>query len=469
MSAASWQGQRVIVLGLGRFGGGLGAVRWLRRQGAEVLVTDLADRAVLGDAAEQAEQAGATLVLGGHDGVDVAGADLLLVNPAVPLNAPLVRQAEAAGVPLGSEIALVMERWRGPTVGVTGSNGKSTTASLTCAVLNAAGRRAELGGNIGGSLLDVIDEPDVRDRVAVLELSSFMLELLARRGLGPDVAIITNITPNHLDRHGTFAAYRDAKAAVLTRARRAVLFGDDPAVRDAARSFDGEKLWYGRRGDMVVERNGDLVDRRGLRVIASERIPMLGRMNRLDLAAAVLASAAVLCDEVRATRALATALSRWGPPPHRLALVGTWNGVRWIDDSVSTTPESTEASLDAVDGPCVLIAGGHDKGLDPSRLLAGAGRHARVVLTVGEEGPALASALLAQGLAAEHVGSLDRAVRRAAALARPGEAVLLSPGYSSHDQYRDFSARGRHFASLARRLAGGEAVTGGMSETVAEC
>jgi UDP-N-acetylmuramoylalanine--D-glutamate ligase len=453
-------GRRAIVLGLGHFGGGLGAARWLLRHGAQVTVTDRAPAASLKEPAAELAAAGARVVLGGHEGVDFAGADLLVVNPAVPVNAPPVVAARGGGALVTSEIGLLMERWPGPVLGITGSNGKSTTTSLAHAVLTAAGARAALGGNIGGSLLDHVDEARPGE-VAVLEISSFMLDLLAPLGLGPDVALITNITPNHLDRHGSFEAYKEAKKQILRRARRAVLNGDDPHVRDVARGFAGEALWFGRRGEAVVGEAGELLDRRGWTLLAASDIPLPGRMNRMNLAAAFLAAAAVLADEVRAARALPTALARYERPAHRLDVVGHWQGITWVDDSSSTTPESTRGSLEAVGEGCVLIAGGHDKGLDTEPLLDGASRWARVVLTIGEEAPRLLRALALRGVSAEAVSTVEAAVARAAQLARPGDTVLLSPGYSSHDQFTNYEHRAARFRQEVLRRVGGQAAAAG--------
>jgi len=458
--AGEWAGRRAIVLGLGHFGGGLGVARWLLSQGASVLVTDRASPESLAAPAAELAALGARLVLGGHAGVDFTATDLLVVNPAVPADAPPLAAARAAGVRISTEIGLLIERWPGPVVGITGSNGKSTTTSLTHAVLRAAGAPAELGGNIGGSLLERLDEVPPRS-IAVLELSSFMLELLAPAGLLPDVAVITNITPNHLDRHGSFEAYKAAKRAILGRARHAVLCGDDAVVREVAAGWGGHALWYGRRGEMSVNTAGDLVDRRGWIVLDSAQIPLPGRANRLNLAAATLAAAAVLGDEVRAMRALPAALAHYELPPHRLQTVGTWQGVAWVDDSVSTTPESTAASLAALGAGCVLIAGGHDKGLDPEPLLTAATRHARVVLLVGEQGPRLLRDLTRRGVTAELVQTVPAAVVRAAQLAQAGESVLLSPGYSSHDQFTNYEQRAavfrEHVLLQARRAAPGPA------------
>src|SRR5262249_22374634 len=172
----------------------------------------------------------------------------------------------------------------------------------------------------------------------------------------------------------------------------------------------GDARWFGRRGDAVVGEGGELLDRRGWTLLRAAEIPLPGRMNRMNLAAAFLAAAAVLGDEVRAARALPTALARYQRPAHRLDLVGAWHRVRGVDDSSSTTPESTRGSLEAVGGGCVLIAGGHDKGLDTEPLLDGARRWARVVLTIGEEAPRLLRALALRGVSAEAVSTVEAAV-----------------------------------------------------------
>lgn len=439
------------MVGLGRFGGGLGAARWLLAQGAAVTVTDRAARDTLAEPAAELASLGAALVLGGHEGIDPADHDLVVLNPAVPLQAPLVQAARAAHVPVTSEIALLVERWPGPVLGVTGSNGKSTTVALCRQLLERAGVPALAGGNLGGSLLPRLAEADDRT-VAVLELSSFMLELLGPAGLGPDVAIVTNLTPNHLDRHGTFAAYRDAKAAILGRARRAVLNASDPEVASLAGRAPRRVVRFGDardRPDVGVDREGSLVDAQGVVIIAAADVPLPGRMNAFNLAAALLA-----VEEFTPTvrRQLASALDDWQPLDHRLQTVTLRDGVHWIDDSVSTTPESTAASLSAVEGPCLLIAGGHDKGLDPRPLVEAARRAARRVLTIGEQGPALARMLARAGIRAEVVHTVPAAVARAACLARAGDAVLLSPGYSSHDQYLHFEARAQAFRVAVQDL-----------------
>jgi len=463
----TWKGVRAVVLGLGRFGGGLGVARWLLAQGALVTVTDRLEGAELGPTVAELAAAGATLALGGHDGVDVRAGDVLVVNPAVPLDAPLVVRARAAGADVTSEIALLVERWPGPIVGVTGSNGKSTTVSLCHALLEAAGAPVVLGGNLGGSLLPRLATATA-EQVAVLELSSFMLELLGELDLGPRVAVVTNLSPNHLDRHGTMEAYREAKAAIVRRSHLAVLNADDAEVAAFAARAPGEVRWFGgwpgAGADLGVDADGHLRDRDGRRLLSSSAVPLAGRMNRLDLAAAALAAAAVTGRDSPADLLHEAALARFRAPPHRLQEVPSGDALRWLDDSVSTTPESTAASLEAVGEPCILIVGGRDKGLDPSPLLVAAER-ARRVLTIGERGADLARALNRRGIPAEGVNTVEAAVERAARVARPGETILFSPGYSSHDQFANFEQRAAAFAAAV----GGRADPERLSRQPGEC
>jgi UDP-N-acetylmuramoylalanine--D-glutamate ligase len=461
-------GARALVLGLGRFGGGLGVSRWLLDQGAELTVTDRLPRDALAASAGELEDSGATLRLEGHDGVDLAQFDLLVVNPAVPQSAPLVVAARERGLTVTSEMALLLERWPGPVLGVTGSNGKSTTVSQAQALLVAAGRDALAGGNLGGSLLPRLGEVDAQT-VAVLELSSFMLEVTGPLGLGPDVAVVTNITPNHLDRHGTLEAYRDAKAAILARAHTAVLPSGDPLASNLPLPAGCRRLVFGSAGagvDLGVGPSGALVPGDGGPNLPLTGLAAPGHAVRLDLAAAVLAVGALLDDHPGARAAVPGALRRWSPPRHRLEPVATRGDVTWMDDSASTTPESTAASVAAVDGPCLLIVGGRDKGLSPAALLDAAER-CRLVFTVGEESAALARALLARGVDVQEAITLDAAVASAAGRARAGDTVLLSPGYSSHDQYAHFEARASAFAALVRALP--DPGAGALSPPAAEC
>ena len=425
-------------MGLGRFGGGVGVARWLIEQGADVLVTDLqtADRldasvAALGDAAGTGRL---SFRLGEHREEDFAGCDLLVANPAVPRpwENPFIGAARDAGVGITTEIGLAIERLasdeaaRGRTIGVTGSAGKSTTASMIAHALGGLGHPTHLGGNIGGSLLGTIDRIG-RDDWVVLELSSAMLHWLG--GWSPGVAVVTNVAPNHLDWHGTVEHYIECKRKLTARQR-----SGDAAVF----------------GHMV----GEWPTPPGVGV---HRLETAARVDGLAIPGAHNASNAALAREAierlgvgDSRAAIEAALRTFAGLPHRLCLLGERGGVRYYDDSKSTTPEATVLALDAFDeqgglGRVHLIAGGYDKGSDLSPIAARAGGIAGLYC-IGATGEAIAAGA---GGSARVCGSLSRAMADISGRAADGDIVLLSPGCASWDQFENFEERGAAFAALA--------------------
>lgn len=436
-------GRRVTVMGLGRFGGGVGVARWLAERGADVLVTDRASAEELAgpvSALDELVRAGSVeLRLGEHNVSDFTTADAVVVNPAVPRpwENRFVRVAEAGGVPLLTEIGLVVDRLDlSRVVAVTGSAGKSTTASMCRACLEHAGVRAHLGGNIGGSMLGGLGEVGHGD-VVVLEVSSAMLWWLGGpRGdaFSPGVAVVTGFAPNHLDWHGNEGHYLACKRNLLRGLYEGASAVLGPGVH-------GWAVPGGVRA-VCVERS-DAVDGLG--------VP--GAHNGLNAAMAVTAAELVSGAD---RGALVEGARAFGGLPHRLCLVGTFGGVRCIDDSKSTTPEATALALDAVrstlgDGGSIhLIAGGYDKGVDLSPMFADV-RSVAGVQAIGATAGTLAE--MQPGLVRD-CGTLEAAVRGIAASARPGDVVLLSPGCASWDQFEHFEARGRAFAELVRRELG---------------
>ncbi len=436
----NYAGRRATVMGLGRHGGGVAAVRFLARRGAVVTVTDLADEDSLSDSlAQLADVSIAGYCLGRHRDEDFAAAELVVVNPAVRPGNRLVESARAAGAEVTTEIDLLLAECPARIAAVTGSNGKSTTAVMLAEILGADGRRCWLGGNIGVSLLPHVDEMRADDWV-VLELSSFQLAQLARADWGPQVAIVTGCTPNHLDWHGSFDAYRAAK--------RRLLAGQSPVSVAVLNPHDGQ-----------VARWGDLVRGRLLEVVDEHRLPPLavpGPHNRRNAALAATAALEIGCSESSVRRGLAD----FAGLPHRLQPIGSLEGRKFYDDSKSTTPEATIAALAALAGRAWLLAGGQNKGAAFVALGEAIARGALGACFFGAAGGEMLAAARAAARASpsppaplECVETLGQAVQWAWRQSRPGEAILLSPACASFDQFRDYVHRGEVFAARIRELA----------------
>lgn len=462
-----WRGKRVTVMGLGRFGGGVGVVRWLARSGAAVTVTDQLPAEQLAASVAEIRELGVTLHLGGHDERDFRQTDLVVVNPAVRDDSPFLQAARQAGVPLTTEINLFVERCPARCVGVTGTVGKSTITAMIGHVLSRAwagpaggGGRVWVGGNIGRSLLDGLGQI-AEDDLVVLELSSFQLHRTPQVRWSPHVAVITNVTPNHLDWHGTFAAYLAAKLNILRHQRLGrdhVVIEDHPDLR---RSFDqlfGDLagVWrYGLEGGepAAVAQTAAAVDcdDRQLRW-EGVRLGVPGRHNRLN-AAAALTVAHLLGVEPPAAVA---ALNTFAALPDRLEAVAVREGVTYCNDSKSTTPEAALIAMDAMAGAFLIILGGYDKGSDLGRVAEVAARRARFAACIGQTGRRLAELIAAAGGDAEWCGELPAAVAACQRRAVAGDTILLSPACASWDQFEDYRARGALFTRIAR---GGSPVT----------
>jgi UDP-N-acetylmuramoylalanine--D-glutamate ligase len=453
-SQDAFHGRRVLLLGLGRFTGGVETVRFLVQRGADVLVSDHAPREGLEASAREVEALGARLAFGPQTPAALDGKDLVVANPAVPFDHPVLRAADERGVPVTTEMNLFLEHVPAPVFGVTGTKGKSTTSTLLAGMLAAGGRRVHLGGNVGHSLLGEVAGIRTEDLV-VLELSSFQLWWTRRIGRAPHVTLITNLFGDHLDRHGTFEEYAAAKRAALDAqgpSDVAVLPGDDADVRRAGYLQAGRarRALYGRGGDFDLE--GHALRGPGGWRVDLEGFPLWGAHNRRNaLAAAAAAAQAPGTTPEHVQSALLAAR----PLPHRLAPVAEVRGVLYVDDSNGTNPTSTLCALDACPRPAVVLVGGKDKGLDPTALLDGLVAKARAVVGIGTTGPMVVGRLQGRMVAVDGGGTIEKAVVRAAELARPGDAVLLSPAYSSLDEYPSFVVRGQRFQAAVRALAGG--------------
>ena len=452
-----FQGKRVTVMGLGLLGGGVGVARFLAAQGARVTVTDLKDEAALAESVARLDNLPLTLHLGGHADADFVEADLVVVNPAVPEASPFLAKARAAGVALETEINLFFKLCPAAIVGITGSNGKSTAASLAAHLLGAGPRRPWLGGNIGRSLLE--DLAEIRpDDLVVLELSSFQLERLEPTGLSPAVSIVLNVTPNHLDRHRTLEAYARAKQPILLNQRpgdAALLNADSPIVSTWGAVGRGRKLFFSTKEQ--VERGAWLDGDRALWRDGGAPSPLL---KRGDLAlrgahnlanALAAAGAAVLCGVP--IEAIGPRLKTFRPLEHRLEPVRTLDGVTYYNDSKATTPEAAIAAVRAFDEPVVLIAGGYDKHLPFKDFGKAVHERARAAVLLGDTAESIRQAVdEAGGVPTRLVADLAAAIQEARAVAKPGDVVLLSPACASYDMFDNFEERGALFKKLVMEL-----------------
>jgi UDP-N-acetylmuramoylalanine--D-glutamate ligase len=440
-------GQQALVIGLAREGVDL--TRFLVQHGATVVVTDRKSAAELGDAMASLPPAGITYRLGGHDAADLQGADVVYASPGVAPEHELLQAAKQRGIRRSSLVELFFELCPAPIVGITGSAGKSTTTSLIGEMFVAAGRDVFVGGNIGRPLLGRVLEMRPSSWV-VMELSSFQLEPLQ---VSPHVGLITNVTPNHLDRHPSMEVYWAAKGQILAHQQPhdvAILNADDswsqryrPRARVLRFSLEGSV-----EGAYLADKNLMLL---GEPLLTVEDVPLRGRHNVANvLAAMATAHAAGLERE-----AMVAGIRRFEGVPHRLETVGVRLGVAYVNDSIATAPERSIAALQAYDEPLVLIAGGRDKHLpmdEWARLIV---RRVHHVVLLGEMSALVRDALRQADPtydAVSQASTMDEAVQEAARAARGGDVVLLSPGGTSYDMYADFEQRGRDFARAVQAL-----------------
>lgn len=458
------QGKHAVVLGFGRQGKAL--ARWLPAQGARVTISDQRDMGQLADELLDFLGEPIAFALGGHPGDLLDDADLLCLSGGVPLDTPIVQQARERGIPITNDAMLFLERCPALVIGITGSAGKTTTTTLVGEMCQAEGHRTWVGGNIGQVLLDDLDKMSADDRV-VMELSSFQLEIAP---ISPDIASILNVTPNHLDRHKRMMDYIAAKANIFQHQAGddLLVLGLDNQVTasltelaparvahfSTQRMVSSGAFMLGRRLAVV----GDCSPNGSAKVICDqEEIRLRGEHNLQNvLAACALAGAAGIGIE-----AMHKAISSFNGVAHRLELVATHEGVTWINDSIATAPERVVAALRSFTEPIILLAGGRDKDLPWAEMAGVAIDRCRIVITFGEHGNSIAQTLRyaqrgrpgSQLQRVEEVSNLEQAVNLASRVAQPGEVVLLSPGGTSFDAYRDFAERGDHFRDLVEALS----------------
>ena len=441
----------VAVMGLGV--SGRAAVRYLLSQGARVLVSEARDSLHLATADQGflAEQ-GVEHECGGHTLAFLRQADQILVSPGIRQDLAVLQQLRALRIPVLGELAMVAPLINKLVVAITGTNGKTTVTALIGDLLQCAGKKVFVGGNIGTSLFDYLAQPEDVD-VLVLELSSFQLE--AAGPFKADVAILLNVTPDHLDRHGSMAGYVAAKMKIFAGQEEkdtAICSGDDPLCRDLLPGLDGrqQQLLFGHGTDCqarVVE-HSVMFSWQG----REERYDLTGTMldtatGALNSAAAILAARTLGCTP----EAIAQGLAGFKVAAHRMALVGEAGGVCYYDDSKATNTGAVLSALENFAGNVILIAGGRDKGDDYTLLQESVAQKVRSLILIGE-----ATELISRALAGltevRKACSMEEAVMQAAAIARAGDVVLLSPACASFDMFEGYGHRGQVFAAAVQRV-----------------
>jgi len=468
--------KKVLVMGLGRFGGGVDAAEFACRAGAKVVVTDLASAQKLSDSIKKLEKfPDIEFHFGSHDPADFENADVVIANPAVPPDNKFLEIVRRHNKLVTSQINIFFQLCPAPIIGVTGANGKSTTTALTAHLLKNTSHELRItrhgqvwmSGNIGDQpLLTVLDQIKPDDLV-VLEISSFQLEQLAQIQKAPKVSLLTNLLPNHLDRYGTFAAYCAAKENIFK-------FQRPDRISPAVSIFNAEDKismeWFEKykndAGRICIKFSADDVSRE-IRAC----FPLPGRANLSNLAGALAVARHFGVDDSRITQCL----PKFKALPHRLELVARIRGVDWYNDSKATTPESAIVAIEAFEQPRIIIAGGYDKGLPFEQLGEKIAKNAKAAILIGRTARKIASAIHNADMSlrgaerrsnlnkrtmnyaprttrVEIVNSLAEAVQVADRLAVSGDVVLLSPACASYDMFENFQHRGQEFCRLVQGL-----------------
>jgi len=445
-------GKQAVVVGLAR--SGVAAAAFLAARGARVLATDLRPAAELAPEALRLGERGVRLELGGHRAEAFAGADLVVVSPGVPWDLPELVEARAAGALVIAELELGFRHMRGPVAAVTGTKGKSTTTAALGAILREAGRDVRVGGNIGDAVTGLVDGAG-EATVFVLEVSSFQLE--GTRTFRPDVAVFLNLSPDHLDRHASFEEYARAKARIFasqTEEDWAVVNADDPGVLALARHGRARVLPFHPLAPSI---EGAFFEGAAARLRHLDRAETLFSRDRLQvpgahLAGDLLAAAAAARLLGAPAAAVERAVESFGGAEHVLERVAEVAGVVFFNDSKATNVEAALKGVEAMDRPVLAIVGGRFKGGDFRDLREALAVRGKGVFAIGEAQGRVLEAL-AGAVPVTACSSLGEAVRGAHAAAAPGDAVLLAPGCSSFDMFRDYADRGRAFKAEVRRLA----------------
>ncbi len=472
----NWAGQKVLIIGAARQG--LSLARFLAARGAQVTVNDQRKPEQIGSARSALNGLPVKWALGGHPLELLDQAGLVCVSGGVPLTLPVIVEAKRRGMPLTNDSQIFMDEVQAPVIGITGSAGKTTTTTLVGRMAEDAagrdsaarsgrdtGRKAWVGGNIGLPLVEYVDQIQPDDLV-VVEFSSFQLELMTS---SPHIGAVLNITPNHLDRHGTLEAYTAAKARILKFQNAediAVLSHEDPGAKNLVGMVRGKLVTFGfsrpepeqcgayALGGSRGERLYYFDEQREVELMSRELINLRGEHNLLN----VLAACAVACAANFPVKSIQAGVRGFSGVEHRLEHVRTWKGVSWYNASISTAPERTMADITVFDEPLVLLLGGRDKNLPWEKLAELVHHRVDHVIVFGEASEKILKAigpLRPDGrLQTIHrQPGLQSAVRVAAEIAEPGDVVLLSPGGTSYDEFKDFEERGERFREWVQVLS----------------
>ncbi|HHT9137309.1 MAG TPA: UDP-N-acetylmuramoyl-L-alanine--D-glutamate ligase [Candidatus Wunengus sp. YC60] len=456
-----FKNKKITVMGLGLFGGGVGVAQFLARQGAHVTVTDLRNVTELSPSLKQLEGLPISYKLGGHHEEDFTNADMVIVNPAVPKNSKFIQIARNNHVTIDTEINIFFKLCPAPIIGITGSNGKSTTTTLSGKILQETTRKTWIGGNIGKSLLGSLEEMKPTD-VVVLELSSFQLEELNNTKKSPHISVVTNISPNHLDRHANMDEYIQAKKAIVLHQNSgdcAILNYDDPELRRWEKDCKGHVLWYSakqalangafiKNNDLVISVNGQNT---AIPCVSSVKIPGIHNLQNVLAASCAAYLAGARKQHIEKAVTTFTGLE------HRLEFVREVNGVKYYNDSKATTPESSIAAIVAFQAPVILIAGGYDKGSSFREFAEACARNTKSVVLIGKTAGKINELILEKKGKKETPSvclqkTFEEAFLQANALAKAGDVVLLSPACASYDMFINYEHRGRQFKDMVQAL-----------------
>jgi UDP-N-acetylmuramoylalanine--D-glutamate ligase len=444
--------KRVLVVGLGK--SGVASALFLKDRGARVTVSDTKSPDQLREEIPVLLDHGITVETGGHGERTFRGQDLIVVSPGVPVDAPPLVQARASGERVIGEIELAAQYLPGPIVAITGSNGKTTTTTLAGEILAAGGFPIAVGGNIGTPAISLVAQAS-RDTVVVLEVSSFQLETI--QTFRPKVAVVLNVTPDHLDRHRTFLAYVDAKSRIFENQQAsdfAVLNEDDSTCRTLGDRTRAQVFWFSRRKE--VQRGACVHDRQILfrdgksqhEIMQVSEIPLKGAHNVENALAAVCAGALMGCEPAQIRKAI----QNFKAVEHRLEYVATIKGVEYFNDSKATNVDATIKALESFPANIHLILGGKDKGSDYTVLNDLLRERVKRVYTIGTAAEKIESHI--KGAAdIVHSETLENAIRRASAVAQSGDIVLLAPACASFDQFQSYNHRGRVFKEVVNALS----------------